>query len=143
MEKEMALRILGSRVPVSQAGNHTCKISRTGTAYNKDGTLLYIVDTNLITQKQLQVAKAEFQAGNYDESCNQRMSLISQFKPSYTPAKGEICIAVVESVDDVLYVRSFQAIPVTTGNKLGAGFFESAEDSAPVEQTVVKGVKTK
>lgn len=139
----MALRILSSRVPVNGEGNHTCKISRVGTAYNKDGVLLHIVDTNLITQKQLAVAKSEFQAGNYEEACNQRMSFISQFKPAYTPAKQEVCIARVEESEGALYVRGFQAVPVVSGSKLGAGFFEESEDSAPVEQAVVKGVKTK
>ena len=143
MEKEMCLRILGSRVPVSTAVNHTCKVSRVGTAYNKAGELLHIVDTNLITQPQLQSAKTLFIAGEYDEACNQRMSFISQFAPSYVPAKGEVCIARIEDVDGTLYIRGFQAIPVVTGNKLGADFFDalSSAESAPVEQAVKVKVK--
>lgn len=140
MEKEMCVRILGSRVPVSSAVNHTCKVSRVGTAYSKTGELLHIVDTNLITQPQLQSAKSAFLAGDYDEACNQRMSFISQFAPAYLPAKGEVCIARIEDVDGTLYIRGFQAIPVVTGNKLGSDFFASLEqdvaevaDSAPVK----------
>lgn len=143
MDFEMAVRILNSRQVISVAGKYACKVTRVGNALSSDNRNLFITDTNLMTSAQVVKAEELLAEGKFDEACNQKLSFISQYAPSYQPQKGELVNATVEQVEDALYVRGFSAVPVAATQKHTFG--SAVVESAQVEQasSAVKGVKVK
>lgn len=149
MDRELALRILSSRVVAEIGAATVCKIQRINSITSSSGMLLNVIDTNLVTPQQLRTAQKAFAEGRYNDACNERISFISAYAPNHKPFKGEICSAQVElGKDGRAYAVSFQPMAPAVGQKVSATFFTDevsvADDiAAPVEQPAVPAKGTK
>ena len=147
MDRDLALRILSSRVVAEIGAATVCKIQRISSITSNSGMLLNVIDTNLVTQQQLLLAQKAFKEGRYNDACNERISYISAYAPNHRPFKGEVCSAQVElGKDGRPYAVSFQPMAPAVGQKVSSAMFTDevsvADDIiAPVEQPVAKGAK--
>lgn len=110
MDKKSAHQILTSRTVIHDSGKYTVKVTSVNPFEDK-----HIVNFNLMTGYQANLAKEAFMAGNYEQSTGKGTSLsASQLPGMYVPSKGEIVDVEVGWITnkedvDILVVTSIVA----------------------------------
>ena len=136
MEKDQALKILGSRSQISAPGKYRVKVTNCGD-FSKDlgngQSVIAIANFSAHTPYQVGQAKEDLAAGEFAKALNHNLNL-SIRQSDYRPAKGEIVDVIVDYIttkdgEQALLCTSLSPIASTTPSAK-ADFSEFAEVAA-------------
>lgn len=134
MEKSTAKQIIASRSLIAKEGKYRVKVTNV-TPYHRDLgngiAQVAIANFNAMSNYHLEAAKTLFGQGDYQEACNQNLSM-SIRKNDYQPTKGEIVDIVVSEIttkNDVtgLFVISMSPVAASTAAKIDMGAFDELD----------------
>lgn len=97
MEKSNAIQILNSRKLVTEPGSYQLRAVSV-VPFDRDGTLVNIVNFNAMTDYHLSQAKASLKAGEYQEATNFAISTSARVGRDFTPQKGQIVEVVFDHI---------------------------------------------
>lgn len=89
ISKETAFNILQSRSLVAEPGKFTAKVTSANPFPRADGTQTTIVNFNLMSPYQADLAIKAFKAGDFAGAINNTSLTASQLSGQYVPSKGE------------------------------------------------------
>jgi hypothetical protein len=92
MNKKDALGILGTRTPIASVGKYTVKVTNCGDylkALPNGRSVIAIANFSAMTPYQIEQAKGQIHAGEFDKALNNNLSL-SIRDNDYRPSKGEM-----------------------------------------------------
>lgn len=146
MNKQDAISILGSRTPIATPGKYRVKVTNCN-PFSKTlpngTTVVAIANFSAMTPYQMEQAKADLQAGEWNKALNHNLSL-SIRSTDYNPSKGErvdIDVEYVETKDGeqaLLVVGLTPVKAVITNAKCDfSAFLDAVEVTADVDPTAI------
>lgn len=132
MEKSAAKQIIASRDLITKEGKYRVKVTNVTPYHREIGNgINQVAITNFaaMTNYHLEAAKTLFAQGDYQEACNQNLSM-SIRSNDFLPAKGEIVDIVVSEIttkNEVtgLFVISMSPVHATKAAKIDMDAFET------------------
>lgn len=140
MEKHEALSILKSRKAITEPGKYRVKCTNVNPFSKQLGNgqqVVAIANFNAMNPYQLEKAKEDLTAGNFNDACNHNLSLSIRSK-DYQPQKGEVVDVIIEEIETTsgekaLLITGCTGVKATTS--LASVDFSDFEDEAPVAET--------